>query len=442
MDEIPLSTLLVAFAFLLLLSAFFSISETSMMALNRYRLKHLVRTGNRGARLAAQLLARTDKLLGVILLGNNLVNTAAAALGTVIAFRALGESELAVSLATAAVAFFLLVFSEITPKVLGATFPERVAFPAAYVLAPLLRIAYPLVWLVNGLASGLLWLLRVRRRPLTEAAAPLSPEELRTLVLEGGHYLPPLHREILLNLFELQSITVADLMSPRSQLEALDLDATPEELRRQIASSNHTRLPVYRGTLDNIVGVLHVRKVLNLDPRNFDSQSLTEAMRPPYFVPLGATLFSALRNFQDEEERFGLVVDEYGELMGLITLEDIVEEMIGEFTTRSPLTAGTALRQSDGSVIVEGRITLRDLNRELGLQFPLDGPKTLNGLLLEHLEAIPDPGTVVKIAGHPIEILHTQDRAIRSARIFPGPATDNSFTKSPPSFTKSPPGGA
>jgi Mg2+/Co2+ transporter CorB len=337
-----------------------------------------------------------------------------------------------VSAATGAVAFFLLVFSEITPKVLGATYPERVAFPASYVLAPLLKLAYPLVWILNGLSNGLLWLLRVRRRPATEAAPPLSLEELRTLVLEGVHYLPPTHREILLNLFELQSITVADLMSPRSQLEAIDLDAAPEELRRQIASSNHTRLPVYRGTLDNIVGVLHVRKVLNLDPRHIDAHSLSDAMRPPYFVPLAATLFSALRSFQEEEERFGLVVDEYGELMGLITLEDIIEEMIGEFTTRSPLTAGAALRQSDGSFIVEGRTTLRELNRELGLQFPLDGPKTLNGLLLEHLEAIPAPGTVVKIAGHPIEILHTQDRAVRSARIFPGPASDNSFTKPPP----------
>jgi len=435
LDEIPLHTLLAAFAFLLLISAFFSISETSMMALNRYRLKHLVRTGHRGARLTALLLARTDKLLGVILLGNNLANTAAAALGTVIAFRALGESELAVSIATAAVVFFLLVFSEVTPKVVGATFPERVAFPAAFVLTPLLRLAYPLVWLVNGLSSGLLWLLRVRRQPLIEDLTPLSAEELRTLVLEGGHYLPPKHRKILLNLLELQSITVADLMTPRSQLEILDLDAPPEELRRQIASSNHTRLPVYRGTLDTIVGVLHVRKVLNLDPRHVDAQTLTEAMRKAYFVPAGATLLAQLQHFQEEEERFGLVVDEYGELMGLITLEDIVEEMIGEFTTRSPLTTGTALRQDDGSVIVEGRIPLRELNRDLDLHFPLDGPKTLNGLLLEHLEDIPEPGTVVKIAGHPIEILHTQHRAIRSARIFPGPApatSDISHSKSSP----------
>jgi Mg2+/Co2+ transporter CorB len=418
-DEIPLHTLLVAFVCLLLVSAFFSISETAMMALNRYRLKHLTRTGHRGARLVSQLLERTDKLLGVILLGNNLVNTAAAALGTVIAFRALGESELAVSIATGAVAFFLLVFSEVTPKVVGATYPERVAFPAAFVLAPLLKLAYPLVWLVNGLSGALLWVLRIRRRPAAEGAAPLSAEELRTLVLEGGHYLPAKHRKILLNLFELQSITVADLMTPRSRLEMLDLDQPADALRRQIASSNHTRLPVYRGTLDNIVGVLHVRKVLNLDFQHIDVPALSEVIRPAYFVPMGTALLAQLQNFQEEEERFGLVVDEYGELMGLITLEDILEEIIGEFTTQSPLTAGAVLRQDDGSFIVEGRISLRELNRELNLQLPLEGPKTLNGLILEHLEDIPEPGTMVKIAGYPIEILQTQHRAIRSARIFP-----------------------
>jgi Mg2+/Co2+ transporter CorB len=308
--------------------------------------------------------------------------------------------------------------------VVGATYPERVAFPAAFVLTPLLKLAYPLVWLVNGLAGGLLWLLRIRRQPAAQGAVPLSSEELRTLVLEGGHYLPTKHRKILLNLFELQSITVADLMTPRSRLETLDLEQPPEALRRQIASSNHTRLLVYRGTLDNIAGVLHVRKVLNLDPRQIDAQALSEVTRPAYFVPMGTSLLAQLQNFQEEEERFGLVVDEYGELMGLITLEDILEEIIGEFTTQSPLTAGAVLRQDDGSFIVEGRIPLRELNRELDLQLPLEGPKTLNGLILEHLEDIPEPGTVVKIAGYPIEILQTQHRAIRSARIFPAERAD------------------
>jgi Mg2+/Co2+ transporter CorB len=418
LDEISLHSLLATFVVLLVVSAFFSISETSMMALNRYRLKHLARTGNRGAKLAAQLLAQTDKLLGVVLLGNNLVNTAAASLATVIAFRLLGESELGLAIATGVAAFFILVFSEITPKVIGASYPERIAFPAAYVLAPMLRVFYPLVWFINLFVKALLTLLRLKPQTAGQATM-LSMEELRTLVLEGGHFLPPKHQKILLNLFDLQSITVDDLMSPRSQIEALDIDAPPEELKRQISTSNHTRMPVYRGSLDNIIGVLHLRKVLNLGADDIRSETLMQILRPPYYIPAGTPLLAQLQNFQEEEERLGLVVDEYGELMGLITLEDILEEIIGEFTTHSPLHGGGITRQNDGSILAEGATPLRELNRKLGTHFVLDGPKTLNGLILEHLEDIPEPGTTVKIAGVPIEILQTQDRAVRSARIFP-----------------------
>jgi Mg2+/Co2+ transporter CorB len=418
LDEISLNSLLIAFVVLLFVSAFFSISETSMMALNRYRLKHLARTGSRGARLTAQLLAQTDKLLGVVLLGSNLVNTAAASLATVIAFRLLGESELGLAIATGAAAFFILVFSEITPKVIGASYPERIAFPAAYILAPLLRVFYPLVWFINLFVKALLTLLRLKP-PAAGQATMLSLEELRTLVLEGGHFLPPKHQKILLNLFDLQSITVDDLMTPRSQIEAVDIDAPPEELKRQISTSNHTRMPVYRGSLDNIIGVLHLRKVLNLGADDIRSETLMQILRPPYYIPAGTPLLAQLQNFQEEEERLGLVVDEYGELMGLITLEDILEEIIGEFTTHSPLHGGGITRQDDGSVLAEGGTSLRELNRKLGTQFVLDGPKTLNGLILEHLEDIPEPGTTVKIAGVPIEIVQTQDRAVRSARIFP-----------------------
>jgi Mg2+/Co2+ transporter CorB len=418
LDEISLHSLLVTFVVLLFVSAFFSISETSMMALNRYRLKHLARTGNRGAKLAAQLLAQTDKLLGVVLLGNNLVNTAAASLATVIAFRLLGESELGLAIATGVAAFFILVFSEITPKVIGASYPERIAFPAAFILAPMLRVFYPLVWFINLFVKALLTLLRLNAQAAGQASM-LSLEELRTLVLEGGHFLPPKHQKILLNLFDLQSITVDDLMTPRSQIEAVDIDATPEELKRQISTSNHTRMPVYRGSLDNIIGVLHLRKVLNLGADDVRSETLMQILRPAYYIPAGTPLLAQLQNFQEEEERLGLVVDEYGELMGLITLEDILEEIIGEFTTHSPLQGGGITRQDDGSVLAEGATPLRELNRKLGTQFLLDGPKTLNGLILEHLEDIPEPGTTVKIAGVPIEIVQTQDRAVRSARIFP-----------------------
>jgi Mg2+/Co2+ transporter CorB len=418
LDEIPLHTLLIAFVVLLVVSAFFSISETSMMALNRYRLRHLAKSGHRGARLTTQLLARTDKLLGVILLGNNLVNAAAAGIATTIALRYFGQGEYAFLAATGIVTFFILVFSEITPKVVGATYPERIAFPTAYVLSPLLRLVYPIVWFVNLFVQGLLWLLRLQ--PKANQPHMLSMEELRTLVLEGANFLPQKHQNILLNLFDLESITVEDAMTPRIQIEAIDIESSPDEIRRQIATSNHTRLPVYRGRVDDIVGIVHVRKVLNLsEGEQIGADTLKEIMREPYFIPLDTPLLTQLQNFQEHQDRMALVVDEYGELKGLLTLEDILEEIIGEFTTHSPLQTARFRRMEDGSIIVEGGSLLRELNRKLGYRFPLDGPKTLNGLILEHLQDIPEPGTSLKLAGYPLEVLQTQDRVIRSVRLLP-----------------------
>jgi Mg2+/Co2+ transporter CorB len=423
LDDIPLHTLLIAFVVLLVVSAFFSISETSMMALNRYRLKHLARTGHRGARLTAQLLSRTDRLLGVVLLGNNLINAAAAALVTVIVFRFFGEGELALTLGTLVVTFSILIFSEITPKVIGATYPERIAFPAAYVLAPLLKLVYPIVWFINLFVSGLLWLLRLK--PQNSQTHTLSMEELRTLVLEGANFLPQKHQNILLNLFDLESITVEDAMTPRNQIGAINIESPPDEIRRQIATSNHTRLPVYRGRLDDIVGIVHVRKVLNLsEGEQISADTLKEIMREPYFIPLDTPLLTQLQNFQEQQDRMALVVDEYGELKGLLTLEDILEEIIGEFAAHSPLQTARFRRMEDGSIIVEGGSLLRELNRKLGYRFPLDGPKTLNGLILEHLQDIPEPGTSLKLAGYPLEVLQTQDRVIRSVRLLP-PEKDN-----------------
>ena len=423
MDEIPLHTLLTAFVVLLVVSAFFSISEISMMALNRYRLRHLAKTGHRGARLTGQLLERTDKLLGVILLGNNLVNAAAAGIATTIALRYFGQDEYAFIVATGIVTFFILVFSEITPKVIGATYPERIAFPAAYVLSPLLKLVYPIVWFINLFVSGLLWLLRLK--PQNTQTHTLSMEELRTLVLEGANFLPQKHQNILLNLFDLESITVEDAMTPRNQIEAVDIESSLDEIRRQIATSNHTRLPVYRGRLDDIVGIVHVRKVLNLsEGEQIGADTLKEIMREPYFIPLDTPLLTQLQNFQEQQDRMALVVDEYGELKGLLTLEDILEEIIGEFTTHSPLQTARFRRMEDGSIIVEGGSLLRELNRKLGYRFPLDGPKTLNGLILEHLQDIPEPGTSLKLAGYPLEVLQTQDRVIRSVRMLP-PEMDN-----------------
>lgn len=420
MDDISTETLVIALIVLLVVSAFFSMSETSMMALNRYRLKHLAKIGHRGAQRAAKLLARTDRLLGVVLLGNNLVNAAAAALVTYITFRWFGESEWTLSIATLSVTFAILIFSEITPKILGATYPERIAFPAAYVLTPLLKLAYPIVWFVNLFVNGMLRILRLK--PSNDAQAQkLTPEELRTLVLEGGNFLPQKHQNMLLNLFDLESATVEDIMVPRSQMEAIDIETRPDELRRQIATSNHTRIPVYRDSIDNVIGILHIRKFLNIAESEELTQELIERiMREPYFVPMGTSLLTQLQHFQEKQDRLGLVVDEYGELMGLMTLEDILEEIIGEFTTQSPLTiASSYMKQPDGSIIVEGASLLRELNRKLKTNFPLGGPKTLNGLILEHFEDIPEPGTSMRLGDQPLEIVQIQDRVVKSVRLLP-----------------------
>jgi Mg2+/Co2+ transporter CorB len=304
--------------------------------------------------------------------------------------------------------------------VIGATYPERIAYVVAFVLTPLLRLAYPVVWFVNLFVSALLRMARLKTGG-EGPAQKLTLEELRTLVLEGGNFLPQKHQNVLLNLFDLESARVEDVMVPRPQIDALDIDDAPDELRRKIVTSNHTRIPVYEGSIENIVGVLHVRKFLNISERGeITGAQVRQVMRAPYFVPLGTPLLTQIQQFQAEEERLGLVVDEYGELMGMVTLEDILEELIGEFTTQSPLsTSATLARQSDGSLIVEGGTLLRDLNRRLGTHFPLDGPKTLNGLILEHFEDIPEPGTSMRLGDQALEILKIQDNLVKSVRLLP-----------------------
>jgi Mg2+/Co2+ transporter CorB len=418
MEDSPLSTLFAALFVLLIGSAFFSISETSMMALNRYRLRHLVQQKHRGAHLASDLLASTDKFLGVVLLGNNVINVAAALLVGEIARRYLGDSEFALVIATGAAAFAILVFSEITPKVIGATYPERIAFPASYLLTPLLKLTRPFVWFVNLFVQALLRAMRLN--PSRDAAEHKpSVEELRTIVLETG-YLPQKHQSILLNLFDLQAITVDDVMVPRNQIETVDLDAPLEQIAQQVGTAYHRRLLAYSEEPDEITGTLRARHVLNLVQQGgLTRERLLKLVREPYFVPSGTPLFSQLQNFQEHQDHIALVVDEYGDLKGLVTLEDILEEIIGEFTTGSPLRGGGYYPQPDGSFVVEGSTPLRELNRKLGFRFPLDGPKTVNGLILEHLQEIPEPSTSVKIADHAIEIVQTQDRTVKAVRIYP-----------------------
>ena len=415
-DDIPFTWLVIAQVTLLLTSGFFSIAETSMMALNRYRLKHLVRQGKRSARLTRDLLEHTDRLLGVILLGNNLLNSASTVVATLICTRLFGEGEVTLAIATGAITFGILVFSEITPKVIGATYPEYIALPSSYVLTPLLRIAYPVVWFVNLFVQGLLRLMFIK--PRTDGEGQLSMEELRTLVLEGGKFIPPKHQSIFLNLFELQGMTVDDTMTPRGQLEGIDLEDDIDEIRLAIATAHHTRLVVYEGGLDKVAGILHVRKFLNASRREpLGKEGIREILREPYYVPEGTPLLVQLTNFQDQMRHVGLVVDEYGEVLGLVTLQDILEEIVGEFTSQKPMAGGLWRKEPDGSVIAEGACPLRLLNRKAGFHFPLDGPKTINGLVLEALEDIPEPGTSLAVAGHPVEILQVHDRMVKVVRL-------------------------
>jgi len=418
LDSFSTSTLFITLAVLLLTSAFFSASETAMMAINRYRLRHAADSGVRGAMRTQALLDKTDKLLGVILLGNNLVNSASGTLSAVLAIRLFGAGEIVLFTATLLLTFLILVFSEVTPKVLGASFPERVAYPASLLLTPLLKLAYPVVWFVNLFVQGILRLLRIRQ-PEPGQGNSLGLEELRTIVLESSGRLPREHHRILMNLLELEDITVDDVMTPRSQIEAIDIEDDPERMRQQISTSHHTRLVVHAGSSDNLLGVLHVRRVLHaLTGEELDPATLRDNLETPYFVPAGTPLFTQLRNFQSSRRRLALVVDEYGELQGLVTLEDLLEELVGEFTTQAPSDAGYLRREEDGSWLVEGSVLLRHLNRKLGLSLPLDGPKTLNGLLLEQFEDIPEAGVSLKLGDVPVEIVQTQDRAVKMARIY------------------------
>lgn len=416
MNDIPLSVLSIALALCLIGSAFFSLSETAMMAVNRYRMKTQARMGVRGARLAEGLLQHTDRLLGVILLGNNLINSASASLAAIITFRLIGESQYALGLGTVGVTFLILVFSEATPKILAAAYPEAVAFRVSYVLRPLTWLFYPVIWFVNLFVHSLLWLMRLK--PNSSDNPNLSPEELRILVLEAGSFIEKKHHSILMNLFELDNITVNDVMTPRNQIEAVDIDLPEDELRKQLATSHHTRMPVYRDTPDNVLGFVHVRKVLHTSLDEINSQTLQSILREPYYIPAGTPLFIQLQNFQENQRRMGLVVDEYGELQGLVTLEDILEEIIGEFTTQSPTQMRGITAQSDGSYVIEGSILLRDLNRRLQLNLPTDGPKTLNGLILEYFQDIPESGTCLRLHGHALEIMQTVNRSVKVVRLY------------------------
>ena len=418
MDTLSIPYQLGILVLLLFTSAFFSVAETSLMSINRYRLRHLVKVGSQGARLASYLLARTDQLLGVILMGNTLAIAASSALSTIVTVNLFGEGEWMLAISTLGISFLVLVFGEISPKVIAANNPEKWALLCSYLLYPLLKLLYPVVWFVNLLVTAFLRLFGIRPN-FSEHGHAVSVEELRTIITEAGNYIPKKHRAILLNLFELETITVDDVMIAHTQVEVLDFDSPFEMILQQITKSQHTRLPIRKGANEEIVGVIHIRKVINqLRNGEIDMESLNEIIEPPYFIPSGTSLYAQMQHFQEHSQRMALVVDEYGELKGLLTLEDILEEVIGDFKTQSPLRNGRYRQEASGSWLVDGTVNLRELNKKLNLSLPVDGPRTLNGLILEHFEDIPEANTSLRIANVTIEILQTQDKVVKSVRIY------------------------
>ncbi len=401
---------------LLILSAFFSGSETGVIALNRYRLRHLVRAGHRGAQLAERLLKRPDRFIGIVLLGSTLANAFATALATLIALRIGGNS--AVLVATILIALLVLIFGDLAPKTLAALHPEKLAFPATFILAPLLWILYPVVWTVNLIANGVLRLFGVLVNSPTIHS--MSQEELRTVVMEAGGLIPKRHQRMLLSILDLEKISVEDIMVPRNEISGIDISADWDEIMAQLRTSQHTRLPVYEGSIEHVLGFLHSREFLHLVMSEQPSRELLRnILREAYFVPEGTPLQRQLLNFQAVKRRIGLVVDEYGDIQGLVTLEDILEEIVGEFTSDPAAQQHDIYKETDGSFLVNGSANVRALNRVMKWQLPTTGPKTLNGLILEYLEAIPQPGTSLKLAGYPLEIVQTSGSAVKTVRIYP-----------------------
>ena len=411
-DEVPLASLLGLLALLLLLSACFSGSETALMSLNRYQLRHKAREGHRGARLAEKLLKNPGRVIGLILLGNNLVNIFAASLVALVAFEFGGQPAVAVG--SLIMTLVILIFAEAAPKTLAALHPERVAFPAAVIYYPLLKITYPLVWLTNTAANGVLFLFGVRTGD-TELQA-LTQEELRTVVFEAGSRISSRYRQMLLSILDLEQVTVDDVMVPHNEIVGVDLNDDIHEIERIVSNSEHTRLPVFRDSIDQVVGILHLRRLAHLAKQALDTDTLRQLLVEPYFVPEGTPLSTQLVQFQRRRERIALVVDEYGDIQGIVTLEDILEEIVGEFTTDPADDGLDVINEGPNSFLVDASANIREVNRSQDWQLPT-GPKTINGLIIEQLETIPKPGTCLNVNGYPIEIVETDENRVRSVRV-------------------------
>lgn len=417
MDSIATSTLFIILGLLILCSAYFSSSETGMMSLNRYRLKHLTNEGHRTAKRVQNLLDRPDRLIGLILIGNNLVNIAASAIATVIGLRLFGDVGIAI--ATFALTLIVLVFAEVTPKTLAALYPEKIAFPSSFLLKPLMYFLFPFVMVVNGITNGILAIFQIN--PTNASGDELSTEELRTVVYEAGNLIPKKHQDMLLSILELEHVTAEDIMVPRNDIFAIDINDEWKDIAKQLTYANHTRVLLYRDTIDDAVGFIHVRDALRLlSKEQFSKATLLRAVREIYYTPDSTPLHKLMYKFQAERERIGLVVDEYGDIQGLVTLEDILEEIIGDFTTNMvPDHHKQTNKQQDGSILVDGSTNLRDLNKEMGWSFPTDGPKTMNGLILEILQTLPEHRLSLRINGYPVEIVDWSENMIETVRVIP-----------------------
>jgi len=411
---------LTALAFLIFASAFFAMAETALMAANRFRLRHQAKRGSKRAIATLWLLERTERLLSLVLIANTLINAMAIALVTAIAITQFGFEEHVILISTGLVVFLLIVLAEISPKIIGARYADQIVLPASFVLRPLLSAARPLIWFVHLFVNTLLRLVRVKPAGANEEAR-LSPDELRSVLIENGAFIPQKHKSILMNLFDLDSISVEDIMTPRAQIEALNLAVPVEDIKAQLTTCYHNKLPVYDGEINQIAGILHVRKAVALlnEEDELSVEHFRALLSEPYFMPQDTAAFAALQNFQENKERLAIIVDEYGEVQGLVTLDDIIEEMIGEFTTSTPSAtrADTFGWDARGECLLEGSTPLRDINKRLGLNFPLDGPKTLNGMLLEVLQDIPEAPISVKVAHCIIEVVQVHDQAIKVVKL-------------------------
>lgn len=415
MEEIPLGSLYITLVILIILSGFFSSSETGLMAMNKYRLRHLANQGHRGARIAQKLLQKPDRLIGLILLGNNLVNILAASIATVIGIRLFGSNG--IWIASMIMTVVVLIFAEVAPKTVAAIHPERIAFPASYVLTFLLKILYPLVWLVNGLANLVLKPFKVRTN--ADVIERLNREELRTLVQEGG-MIPDDHQRMLVNILDLEQATVDDVMIPRQDIVGLDLDDDWEDILIQLTQTVYTRLPIFRESIDHVEGLLHIRTVIaRLAHGALTFDNLKRSVRKPYFIPEGTGLTQQLLEFQSRERRMGLVVDEYGDIQGLVTLDDILEEIVGEYTSDSRARSRHIRKLDDGNFLVDGVVSIRALNRKTGWDLPEEEASTLNGLLLEELADIPTGNTSIRIGRHIMTIVEIRDNVIGKVIVKP-----------------------